>query len=70
MGNKVKVNIFLLVILLIVWSTATDASSNVMLSNMKSFAAGGVGGERKLFISEAEVNLLVILTLHSRFQAS
>jgi hypothetical protein len=69
MGNKVKVNIFLLVILLIIWSTATDAS-NVMLSNMKSFTAGGVGGERKLFISEAEVNFLVILTLHSRFQAS
>jgi hypothetical protein len=70
MGNKVKVNIFLIVILLIVWSTATDASSNVMLRNLKSFGAGGVGGKRKLFISEAEVNLLVTLTLHSRFQGS
>jgi hypothetical protein len=48
MGNNVKVGIFLIVILLTSWSTATDALSNVVLSNMKSFTAGGVGGKRKL----------------------
>jgi hypothetical protein len=45
MGNQMKLNVFLVVILLTIWTTTTHAS-NAMMSNVKSFAAGGVGGKR------------------------
>jgi hypothetical protein len=41
-------SVFLVVVLLAIWTTSTFASSShAMLSNAKSFAAGGVGGKNQ-----------------------
>jgi hypothetical protein len=71
MVNKVKSSIFLIVILLTSWSTATHALSNVMLINVKSFVAGGVGGKIKLMhLRQTRSQYFGTTDIHFRLQAS
>jgi hypothetical protein len=64
--NQVKSNIFLICILLTTAITADALSSNAMLSNMKIFISGGVGGKPTKVVKAKANSWLLLMTIHFR----